>query len=178
MQGRLGIYDKRPYEPHKTDPQISGVIDQGIKMRANGGNKQQERMIKDKRRSLDRAVWNSYQAAEVVRVESEYKKPVRALINPNKLKQDYDDKVISVGYEYGFKIGDIFEWLGTKSHWIVYLQDMTELAYFRGDIRKCSHEIVWEDENILHMPQFEVQQKLKLIIYKNIILVQIYQIIL
>ena len=150
MQGRLGIYDKRPYEPHKTDPQISGVIDQGIKMRANGGNKQQERMIKDKRRSLDRAVWNSYQAAEVVRVESEYKKPVRALINPNKLKQDYDDKVISVGYEYGFKIGDIFEWLGTKSHWIVYLQDMTELAYFRGDIRKCSHEIVWEDENGKH----------------------------
>lgn len=150
MQGRLGIYDKRPYEPHKTDPQISGVIDQGIKMRANGGNKQQERMIKDKRRSLDRAVWNSYQAAEVVRVESEYKKPVRALINPNKLKQDYDDKVISVGYEYGFKIGDIFEWLGTKSHWIVYLQDMTELAYFRGDIRKCSHQISWEDENGRH----------------------------
>jgi hypothetical protein len=24
------------------------------------------------------------------------------------------------------------------------------LAYFRGDIRKCSHEITWEDEEGLH----------------------------
>ena len=150
MQGRLGIYDKRPYEPQKTDPAISGVNEQAIKMRFNGGNKQQERMIKDKRRSLDRAVWYSYQAAEVVRTLAEYKKPVRALINPNKLKQDYDDKIISVGYEYNFKPGDTFEWLGTRSHWIVYLQDVTELAYFRGDIRKCSHQISWEDENGRH----------------------------
>ena len=150
MQGRLGIYDKRPYEPQKTDPAISGVKEQAIKMRFNGGNKQQERMIKDKRRSLDRAVWYSYQAAEVVRTSAEYKKPVKALINPNKLKQDYDDKIISVGYEYNFKPGDIFEWLGTCSHWIIYLQDVTELAYFRGDIRKCSHQISWEDENGRH----------------------------
>jgi hypothetical protein len=27
---------------------------------------------------------------------------------------------------------------------------MTELAYFRGDIRKCSYEIAWEDENGKH----------------------------
>jgi hypothetical protein len=78
-------------------------------------------MIKDKRRSLDRAVWNSYQAAEVVRQDAEIKKPVRALINPNKLKQDYDDKIISVGYEYDFKPGDVFEWLGTNTHWLIYL---------------------------------------------------------
>ena len=150
MQGRLGIYDKRPYNPHKTDPQIQGIVDQATKLRFNGGNKQQERMIKDKRRSLDRAVWNSYQAAEVVRTDAENKKPVRALINPNKLKQDYDDKIISIGYEYNFKPGDTFEWLGTRSHWIIYLQDATELAYFRGDIRKCSHQISWEDENGRH----------------------------
>ena len=43
-------------------------------------------MIRDKRRSLDHAVWNSYQAAEVVREDAENRKPVRALINPNKLK--------------------------------------------------------------------------------------------
>mgnify|MGYP003427015596 FL=1 len=43
-------------------------------------------MIKDKRRSLDWAVWNSYQAAEVVREDAEDRKPVRALINPIKLK--------------------------------------------------------------------------------------------
>ncbi len=150
MQGRLGVYDKRPYDPKTTDPELDGILHQSARLRVQGGNRQQERMIKDKRRSLDRAVWYSYQAAEVVRTSAEYKKPVKALINPNKLKQDYDDKIISVGYEYNFKPGDIFEWLGTRSHWIIYLQDVTELAYFRGDIRKCSHQISWEDENGRH----------------------------
>jgi hypothetical protein len=78
-------------------------------------------MIKDKRRSLDYAVWNSYQAAEIVKVDAADRKPVRALINPNKLKQDYDDKVLSVGFEYNIKCGDVFEWLGTKTYWLVYL---------------------------------------------------------
>ena len=150
MQGRLGTYDKRPYDPNGTDPEIDGINHQSARLRVHGGNRQQERMIKDKRRSLDHAVWNSYQAAEVVRVDAKYKKPVRALINPNKLKMDYDDKIISVGYEYNFKCGDVFEWLGTNSHWIIYLQDLTELAYFRGDIRKCSYEIEWEDEDGKH----------------------------
>lgn len=150
MQGRMGTYDKRPYEPNKTDPEISGVQDQATRLRFIGGNRQQERMIKEKRRTLDHAVWNSYQAAEVVKVDADYKKPVRALINPNKLKQDYDDKIISVGYEYDFKCGDVFEWLGTNTHWLIYLQDLTELAYFRGDIRRCSYEINWEDENGKH----------------------------
>lgn len=150
MQGRLGTYDKRPYDPRSTDPEIDGVKDQSTRLRVHGGNKQQERMIKDKRRSLDHAVWNSYQAAEVLRVDADLRKPVRALINPNKLKQDYDDKIISVGYEYNFKCGDVFEWLGTGTHWLIYLQDLTELAYFRGDIRKCSYEIAWQDEDGEH----------------------------
>ena len=150
MQGRLGTYDKRPYDPRNTDPEIDGVKDQSTRLRVHGGNKQQERMIKDKRRSLDHAVWNSYQAAEVLRVDADLRKPVRALINPNKLKQDYDDKIISVGYEYNFKCGDVFEWLGTGTHWLIYLQDLTELAYFRGDIRKCSYEIAWQDEDGEH----------------------------
>lgn len=148
MKGRLGVYDKRPFNPD-INP-VEGVEHQSTRLRQAGGNRQQERMIKDKRRSLDYAVWNSYQAAEVVRTDAEDKKPVRALINPNKLKQDYDDKIISIGYEYNFKCGDVFEWLGTNTHWLIYLQDLTELAYFRGDIRKCSYEISWEDEEGVH----------------------------
>ena len=150
MRGRLGIYDKRPFEPLQVDPELSGVLDQAAQLRFNGGNKQQERMIKDKRRSLDRAVWHSYQAAEIVRVDADFKKPVRALINPNKLKMDYDDKILSVGFEYNFKCGDVFEWLGTKTHWLIYLQDLTELAYFRGDIRRCTYQIKWQDEDGEH----------------------------
>ena len=148
MKGRLGIYDKRPFDPNESP--VSGVNDQATRFRQAGGNRQQERMIKDKRRSLDHAVWYSYQAAEIVKVDAVDRKPVRALINPNKLKQDYDDKVLSVGFEYNIKCGDVFEWLGTKTYWLVYLQDLTELAYFRGDIRKCSYEIAWEDENGYH----------------------------
>ena len=148
LQGRLGVYDKRPFNPEEHT--LSGVEHQSVRFRQNGGNRQQERMIKDKRRSLDRAVWNSYQAAEVLRVGAESDKPVRALINPNVVKQDYDNKIISIGFEYNFKCGDVFEWLGTKTHWLIYLQDLTELAYFRGDIRKCSYVISWEDESGKH----------------------------
>ena len=150
MKGRLGVYDKQPYEPERLDANIKGIPDQHTRLQFHGGNLQQERMIKDKRRSLDRALQYSYQAAQVLRTDAEYKKPVRALINPNKLKQDYDDKIISIGYEYNFKPGDVFEWIGTKTHWLIYLQDLTELAYFRGDIRKCSYEIAWQDEDGEH----------------------------
>ena len=148
MKGRLGVYDKRPFNQNACS--IDGVKEQAMRLRQAGGNRQQERMIKDKRRSLDYAVWNSYQAAEIIKTGATDRKLVRALINPNKLKQDYDDKVVSVGFEYDIKCGDVFEWLGTHTHWLVYLQDLTELAYFRGDIRKCSYEINWEDENGFH----------------------------
>jgi hypothetical protein len=107
-------------------------------------------MIKDKRRSLDRAVWHSYQAAEIIKVGAVDREPARALINPNQLKQDYDDKIVSIGFEYGLKVGSVFEWVGTNTYWLVYLQDLTELAYFRGDIRRCSYVIAWEDEEGRH----------------------------
>ena len=145
MKGRLGVYDKRPFDPDTNS--IEGVAEQSMRLRQAGGNRQQERMIKDKRRSLDHAVWYSYQGAEVVKTDAEDRKPVRALINPNKLKADYDDKIISVGHEYEFSVGTVFEWLGTKTYWLIYLQDLTELAYFRGDIRKCTYQIAWEDED-------------------------------
>jgi hypothetical protein len=119
MKGRLGVYDKRPFDPTKDT--IGGVAHQQARLKQMGGNKQQERMIRDKRRSLDHAVWYSYQGAEVVKVDAENRDPIKALINPNKLKQDYDDKIISVGFEYNFNSGDIFEWLGTGTYWLIYL---------------------------------------------------------
>ena len=108
-------------------------------------------MIADKRRSLTRALWYSYQGADVRKqVLNDEADTVRALINPNKLKQDYDDKIISIYHDYEYNPGDVFEWVGTNTYWLIYLQDLTELAYFRGDIRKCSHEITWEDEEGQH----------------------------
>lgn len=149
MQGRLGVYDHYQ-EKQVLDTDIQGVNNQFVRLNHQGGNLQQNRMIKDKRKSLDRALVYSYQGADVRKIDSASDDYVRALINPNKLKQDYDDKIISVGYEHHFECGDIFEWKGTETYWLIYLQDLTELAYFRGDIRKCSHQINWEDENGKH----------------------------
>ena len=105
-------------------------------------------MIADKRRSMKRALWSSYQGADVRKGDAA--EVFRALINPNRILQDYDDKIISIFYDCNYQCGDIFEWIGTNTHWLIYLQDITELAYFRGNIRKCSHEISWEDEDGLH----------------------------
>ena len=138
---------------------IDGANEMAKRLQYDGGFAEQNRMIKEKRRTLDKATLYSYQGAWVKRQIYDFEPtmegvkeapPVRALINPNKLKQDYDDKIISVGYEHHFECGDIFEWKGTETYWLIYLQDLTELAYFRGDIRKCSHQINWEDENGKH----------------------------
>lgn len=142
MEGRLGIYEKRPFQPMSID----GVNQQSTILRANGGNRQQERMINDKRRTLWRTVWNSYQGAEVLRIDATERMPARALITPNKVKADYDEKVISIDYEFHFEPGSVFEWLNTNTYWLVYLQELSELAYFRGNIRRCQYIIEWEDE--------------------------------
>lgn len=152
MNTRMGNQDLPRYKPDT----VEGATEMAKRLQANGGFPQQDRMIRDKRRSLDKATLYSYQGAWVKKQIYDFTPvmdgvreapPVRALINPNKLKQDYDDKIISIGFEHGFKTGDVFEWHNTKSFWIIYLQDLTELAYFRGDIRRCRYEIEWQDED-------------------------------
>ena len=78
-----------------------------LRLRSQGGTAQQDRMIHDKRWSLDHALKYSYQAAKVQLIGA--KEIASALINPNKLKQDYDDKIISIGFEHGYQPGDVFE---------------------------------------------------------------------
>ena len=125
--------------------QFFGIRNMANRLNYHGGFNQQDRMIAGKEWSLGFALKYSYQAAKIKRIAE--KENIPALINPNKLKQDYDDKILSVGLEYGFKPGDVFEWANTGTKWLIYLQDLTELAYFRGDIRKCSYEVSWKDEN-------------------------------
>ena len=124
---------------------VNGLSLMKMRLNTRGGVSQQARMIKDKKATLDKAVLYSYQGAQIKRVGDN--QLARALINPNVIKQDYDDKVLSIGFEYGYQLGDVFEWVNTGTKWLIYLQDLTELAYFRGDIRRCSFELSWEDEN-------------------------------
>jgi hypothetical protein len=76
-------------------------------------------MIKDKRKTLDKAILYSYQGARIKKLDSDTIDS--ALINPNQVKQDYDDKIISIGYEYDYKPGTIFDWVNTNTKWLIYL---------------------------------------------------------
>ena len=139
-----------------------------------GGARQEDRMIKGKRQTLDRVVLYSYQACDVARIPYDFTtldirneligltqeesekieelRPItqhwmRALINPDKTSDDYDEKVISIPYECGLTTGDIFKWKGTNSYWLVTLAALNEDAYFRSDIRRCRWRIHWKDDN-------------------------------
>ena len=135
IMARMGLYNSGMTDAAEI-PEI---------LQFQGGYPQQDRMIKDKYRSFQRALKYSYQGAWIQPIGQEEK--FRALINPNKVKQDYDDKIISVDYQYNLKPGDVFNWVNTNTYWLIYLQELTELAYFRGDIRKCNYTIDWLDEN-------------------------------
>ena len=152
LKERYGDIDLPDY--HRST--VTGVHNMNLRLQQSGGFAQQDRMIRDKRRALNKSLKYSYQAAlvkkyipddaEVMDGERE-SPPVRALINPNKLKLDYDDKIISIGFEHGFKSGDIFEWCNTHTYWLIKTQELTELAYFRADIRRCTQRIKFLDEN-------------------------------
>lgn len=150
MQNRMGITDL----PHYHKDTVEGANDIAERLIARGGFPQQDRMIRDKRKSLDRATLYSYQAALIRKcLPEDYevmegmdpRLPVRALINPDKNKFDYDNKIVSVGFEHDFQPGDVFEWCNTNTYWLITLQDYDELAYFRGEIRRCDYQIEWLD---------------------------------
>lgn len=111
-----------------------------IQAQAMGNDRQHNRMILDKRRSFHRALLYSYQAAWVKEDGNPCARYVKALMNPDKVKFDYDEKIVSVEFEYGFHPGDTFEWgQGTGSHWIILKPEETELAYFRANCRRCQY---------------------------------------
>ena len=120
----------------------------------NGGIRQEDRMIKGKYETFLRTLQFSYQGVNAQLIQPHTQcfdlddSPiVRALITPDKTKQDYDDKILSIDYRHNFNPGDVFKWVGTDSYWLIYLQTLTEDAYFRGTIRRCRYKIKFKDEN-------------------------------
>lgn len=118
-----------------------------IKMRAQAFNsdRQHNRMIMDKRYGFHRALLYSYQAAWVRKIdENAYQ---RALINSDKVKFDYDEKIISIDWEHGFRPGTVFEWgQDTNSYWLILKEEDTDLAYFRGNCRRCQYLVAIDPE--------------------------------
>lgn len=132
----------------------------------NGGKEQESRMNADKLRTLKKALLYSYQAATARLTDG---REFRCLINPDKLKTRYDEKIISIPFfdiqlnpelkeskkfqktskgeeEIGMKPGDVFTWKETNTDWLVYLRRYEETAYFRAEIRKCDYEIEVNDK--------------------------------
>lgn len=116
-----------------------------------GGN-QEGRFIQDKLKSLKKALLYSYQAATAVLEDG---REFRCLINPDKTKNDYDQKILSIPFEdiclnapqegtttqgivpIGLKSGDVITWKENNTKWLIYLRFLEEDAYFRADIRRC-----------------------------------------
>lgn len=115
---------------------MQGLTNLKVRLRALGGN-QEGRLQKDKLKSMQKALLYSYQGANIEFNNNFY----RGLINPNKLKQDYDDKILSIEYSAGIKCGDVFYWSDTNTYWLVYLENLEEDSYFRGEIRRCRYDI-------------------------------------
>lgn len=133
-----------------------------IRLKHLGGKKQEDRMQLDKLRTLKKALIYSYQGATAVLEDG---REFRCLINPDKLKNDYDNKIISIPFydiclnsEFldlptslaeeptNMKVGDIFQWKETGTYWIVYLRHLEEDAYFRAEIRQCQSIVTFDDK--------------------------------
>ena len=101
-----------------------------------------ERLVEGKLRSMHAALENSYQAEWVIfNKGTSHKRKFKALINSDKLKDDYDKKIISIDFEAGAKIGDVFYWERTNTYWMITLQHYEEEAYFRGSIQRCDYQL-------------------------------------
>lgn len=110
-----------------------------MKQRLNwhGGKCSDDRNVRGKYLSFKSALENSYQA-EWITLNG---KKQRCLINPDKLKADYDIKEISIDFMSKIDVGSVFTWDRTKTNWLVTLQQLTEEAYFRGEIRICNYTL-------------------------------------
>ena len=131
------------------------------RLKYQGGN-QQQRFIQDKLKTLKRALLYSYQAATAVLSDG---KEFRCLINPDKNKPAYDNKILSIPYkdiclnaprvgktsegeiDVNIKPGDVFTWKETNTHWLVYLEYLEQDAYFRSEIRRCDQQVQVGDKS-------------------------------
>ena len=139
---------------------MSGLNNLSTRLKFSGGNRQIDRMNEDKLKSLKKALLYSYQSATAILSDG---REFRCLINPDYLKNQYDDKIISIPFkdiclnkdilnktsegieEIGLKPGDVFTWKENSSDWLVYLRRLEETAYFRAEIRRCRYTVTIEN---------------------------------
>ena len=135
---------------------MSGLDNLAARLNYRRGSRQIDRMNDDKLRSLRKALLYSYQSATAILADG---REFRCLINPDKIKNVYDNKYISIPFkdiclnekelnlskqgplEIGMKPGDVFTWKENGTDWLVYLRRLEETAYFRAEIRRCKYTV-------------------------------------
>ena len=134
---------------------MAGLENMSTRLNFSGGKAQIKRMNEDKLKSLKKALLYSYQSATAILKD---RREFRCLINPDHLKNQYDDKIISIPFEdiclnknkqeietIDIKPGDVFTWKENNSDWLVFLRRLEETAYFRAEIRRCKYTVTIDE---------------------------------
>ena len=126
----------------KTIKSMSGLDQMKKRVEYLGYDTADGRNIGGKYKSFQAALKNSYQAEWItLNKDTDNEKRWRCLINPSRLTEQFDKKVISIDFESGVQEGTVFWWDRTEKHWMINLQQHTEEAYFRGIITRADYEL-------------------------------------
>lgn len=121
---------------------MSGLDRMNKRVTYTGYDAADGRNVSGKYRSFEAALKNSYQAEWITLDKGlPAERRWRCLINPSRLTEQFDKKVISIDFESGIEEGTVFYWDRTNRYWIVNLQQHTEEAYFRGTITRADYTI-------------------------------------
>lgn len=137
-------------------------------MSGHFNNTAEGRFQEGKLRGLKKALLYSYQAETAIFDDDSEGKMFRCLLNPVKLKADYDIKEISMPYQdicIGYKgveepfvpgedtqahlgeiptniaVGKTFEIQKDNTHWLIVNQFFEEDSYFRGEVYRCDTQV-------------------------------------
>lgn len=107
-----------------------------------------DRIVNSKHRNLLLALQRSPQSYEMYDVSNE-DNVFRGLITPSKLNQDEDQKMLSVDYDTNVKVGTVLHLTQSNTDWLVKYEHVEEMAYFRGEIARCSISLTLSDGSIV-----------------------------
>jgi len=126
----------------KTIKTMSGLDQMKKRVEYLGYDAADGRNVGGKLKSFHAVLKNSYQAEWItLDKDTENERKWRCLINPSRLTEQFDKKVISIDFESGVQEGTVFWWDRTEKHWMINLQQHTEEAYFRGIITRADYEL-------------------------------------
>lgn len=121
---------------------MSGLDRMKVRASWKGYDLYDKRNVAGKYKSFQYALQNSYQAEQItLNKGKEAEARQRCLINPSRLTEQFDKKVISIDFDSGMQEGTVFWQDRTNRYWIVDLQQHTEEAYFRGTITRADYEV-------------------------------------